>query len=62
MRLQAFDGRVGIVTGNAPNGDAARKGQLRLGGQGGQRFQVEGGFLQVVDDGVRVVTEHAKAG
>jgi F-type H+-transporting ATPase subunit epsilon len=36
------------------------KGELRLGGDG-QRFQVEGGFLQVVDDVVRVVTEHASA-
>jgi F-type H+-transporting ATPase subunit epsilon len=36
------------------------KGELRLGAEGaGQRFHVEGGFLQVVDDTVRVVTEHA---
>jgi F-type H+-transporting ATPase subunit epsilon len=33
------------------------KGELRLGN--GSRFRVEGGFLQVVDDKVRVVTEHA---
>ena len=38
------------------------KGELRLGAEGaGKRFQVEGGFLQVVDDVVRVVTEKAAA-
>jgi F-type H+-transporting ATPase subunit epsilon len=37
-------------------------GELRLGAEGsGPRFRVEGGFLQVVDDTVRVVTEHASA-
>jgi F0F1-type ATP synthase epsilon subunit len=35
---------------------------LRLtGGAGAARFQVDGGFLQVVDDQVRVVTERATA-
>jgi F-type H+-transporting ATPase subunit epsilon len=37
------------------------KGILRLGGSDGQRFNVEGGFLQVVDNNVRVVTEKASA-
>ena len=38
------------------------EGELRLGAPGsGQRFKVQGGFLQVVDDTVRVVTEHASA-
>lgn len=37
------------------------KGLLRLGANGAQgRFAVEGGFLQVVDDNVRVVTERAE--
>jgi len=36
------------------------KGTLRLGAEGrAGRFNVEGGFLQVVDDAVRVVTERA---
>jgi F0F1-type ATP synthase epsilon subunit len=34
---------------------------LRLGTGGGQRFNVDGGFLQVVDNTVRVVTEKASA-
>jgi F-type H+-transporting ATPase subunit epsilon len=54
----AFDGEVGILTGHAPMMTLLGKGELRLGG-GSSRFNVEGGFLQVVDDKVRVVTEHA---
>jgi F-type H+-transporting ATPase subunit epsilon len=57
----AFDGEVGILTGHAPMMTLLGKGELRVGSGGGQRFRVEGGFLQVVDDRVRVVTEHAKA-
>ena len=55
----AFDGEVGILTGHAPMMTLLGRGELRLGSGGGQRFQVQGGFLQVVDDKVRVVTEHA---
>lgn len=56
----AFDGQVGILTGHAPMVTLLGAGELRLGAEGsGQRFHVEGGFLQVVDDTVRVVTEHA---
>ena len=54
----AFDGQVGILTGHAPMVTLLGKGELRLGGSG-QRFTVEGGFVQVVDNVVRVVTEHA---
>ena len=55
----AFDGEVGILTGHAPMMTLLGQGELRLGADGGQRFKVQGGFLQVVDDQVRVVTEHA---
>ena len=55
----AFDGDVGILTGHAPMMTLLGQGELRLGTGGGQRFQVQGGFLQVVDEKVRVVTEHA---
>jgi F-type H+-transporting ATPase subunit epsilon len=58
----AFDGEVGILTGHAPMMTLLGTGELRLGGAGaGPRFKVSGGFLQVVDDTVRVVTEHASA-
>jgi F-type H+-transporting ATPase subunit epsilon len=56
----AFDGEVGILSHHAPMMTLLGKGELRLGGAGGTRFQVEGGFLQVADDHVRVVTEKAQ--
>ena len=56
----AYDGEVGILTGHAPMMTLLGKGVLRL-GSGGQRFNVDGGFLQVVDNTVRVVTERASA-
>ncbi len=60
----AFDGEVGILTGHAPMMTLLGKGQLRVSGgtstgAEGRRFSVEGGFLQVVDNQVRVVTEKA---
>ena len=58
----AFDGQVGILTGHAPMLTLLGAGELRLGSEGsGRRFVVEGGFLQVADDHVRVVTEKARA-
>jgi F-type H+-transporting ATPase subunit epsilon len=58
----AYDGEVGILTGHAPMMALLGKGLLRLGGdRGGPRFEIEGGFLQVVDNTVRVVTEKATA-
>ena len=56
----AFDGELGILTGHAPMMTLLGRGELRLGT--GDRFRVEGGFLQVVDNQVRVVTEHATKG
>ena len=56
----AFDGEVGILTGHAPMMTLLGRGTLRVGRGGDERqFQVEGGFLQVVDNQVRVVTERA---
>ncbi len=62
LTAPAFDGEVGILTSHAPMMTLLGKGELRL-GEGGSagRFEVEGGFLQVVDDQVRVVTEKARA-
>jgi len=57
----AFDGEVGILTGHAPLMTLLGKGVLRVGGDDGKRFNVDGGFLQVVDNVVRVVTEKASA-
>ena len=58
----AQDGEVGILERHAPMMTLLGTGVLRLGGGGADRsFNVEGGFLQVVDDVVRIVTEKATA-
>ena len=59
----AYDGEVGILSGHAPLMTLLGRGTLRIdeagAGGAGRRFAVEGGFLQVADDQVRVVTEQA---
>lgn len=55
----AYDGEVGILTGHAPLMALLGDGELRLGGGGGRRFKVAGGFMQVLNNNVRVVTERA---
>jgi F-type H+-transporting ATPase subunit epsilon len=58
----AFDGELGILTDHAPMVTLLGKGELRVdGGGGARRFAIEGGFLQVVDNQVRVVTERGSA-
>jgi F-type H+-transporting ATPase subunit epsilon len=59
----AFDGELGILARHAPLVTLLGRGVLRLEGAegGGRRFEVNGGFLQVADDVVRVVTESARA-
>ena len=58
----AFDGEVGILKDHAAMMTLLGAGTLRLGpDMGGKRFHVEGGFLQVADNQVRVVTEQASA-
>ncbi len=58
----AFDGEMGILPMHAPLMTLLGRGTLRVDtAEGEQRFQVDGGFLQVVDDAVRVVTEQATA-
>jgi F-type H+-transporting ATPase subunit epsilon len=58
----AFDGEVGILTGHAPMMTLLGKGELRIeGGNGARKFTIEGGFLQVVANQVRVVTERGQS-
>jgi F-type H+-transporting ATPase subunit epsilon len=58
----AHDGEVGIHTGHAPMMTLLGKGELRIDGGGGvKKFAIEGGFLQIVNDQVRVVTERGSA-
>ena len=57
----AFDGEVGILTGHAPMVTLLGDGELRVGGgAAARRFRVAGGFLQVADNVVSVVTERAE--
>jgi F-type H+-transporting ATPase subunit epsilon len=57
----AFDGEVGILPNHAPFMTLLGQGTLTV-RQGGtvKRFRVRGGFLQVVDNKVRVVAEHVQ--
>lgn len=55
----AYDGELGILTGHAPLMALLGNGELRLGGDGNRRFTVSGGFLQVLNNDVRVITEKA---
>lgn len=50
----AYDGQVGILTGHAPMMTLLGKGELRI---DSTKFMIDGGFLQVGQNEVRVVTE-----
>jgi F-type H+-transporting ATPase subunit epsilon len=58
----AFDGLVGILPHHAPFMTLLGEGVLTVRKPGGatEQFQVSGGFLQVLEDGVRVVVERAE--
>ena len=57
----AFDGLVGVLPGHAPFLTVLGTGTLTVSrGDGADRFDVTGGFLQVVGDVVRVVAERAE--
>lgn len=57
----AYDGQVGILPRHAPFLTLLGEGGLTVREAGGaeRRFRVRGGFLQVVNDTVRVVAESA---
>jgi F-type H+-transporting ATPase subunit epsilon len=57
----AFDGEVGILPNHAPLMTLLGEGTLTVRRAGAvDRFSIRGGFLQVVDNRVRVVTEHVQ--
>lgn len=57
----AYDGMVGVQPRHAPFMTLLGEGQLTVKqGDAKHSFSVRGGFLQVVSDTVRVVTEHAE--
>ena len=57
----AYDGQVGILPRHAPFMTLLGEGELKVRNTGTTHsFGVRGGFLQVVDDVVRVVAEYAE--
>jgi F-type H+-transporting ATPase subunit epsilon len=58
----AWDGEVGILRNHAPMMALLGSGQMRV-TRGGTtaRFHIEGGFLQVVDNVVTVLSEKAES-
>ncbi len=59
----AFDGELGILPAHAPLMTLLGTGTLRIETtkEGEKTFKVSNGFLQIVDDEVRVVAESAAA-
>jgi F-type H+-transporting ATPase subunit epsilon len=58
--VPAWDGEIGILRGHAPLLTLLGKGTLRITTGGAeQSFDVEGGFMQVADDVVTVLSERA---
>lgn len=58
----AWDGEIGILRDHAPLVILLGEGELRVQSAGSeQRFHVAGGFLQVADDVVTVLSERAAA-
>lgn len=57
----AYDGEVGILPRHAPFMTLLGTGTLAIRREGAtSRFRVQGGFLQVVSNTVRVVAEHVQ--
>jgi F-type H+-transporting ATPase subunit epsilon len=56
----AWDGEVGVLRGHAPMLVLLGAGEMRVKSAAGeQRFRVDGGFMQVADDVVTVLSESA---
>ena len=56
----AWDGEVGVLKGHAPMLILLGNGSLRVKNGGSEeRFEVSGGFMQVADDVVTVLSESA---
>ena len=61
LTAPAYDGSVGVLPRHAPMMTLLGSGELAVRqGDRTHRFQVRGGFLQVVHDRVRVVAEHVQ--
>ena len=55
-----MDGEMGILTGHAPMIGRLGPGELRVKvGSGSERFYVDGGFVQIADNSVSVLTGYS---
>lgn len=60
VALPLFDGEVGVAVGHSPMIGRLGCGELRLDTGGGtERYYVEGGFVEVVDDKISLLTNRA---
>ena len=61
VTVPAYDGSLGVLSRHAPMMTLLGEGELVVRqGDRTRRFQLRGGFLQVVHDRVRVVAEHVQ--
>jgi F-type H+-transporting ATPase subunit epsilon len=60
VALPLFDGEIGIAPGHSPLIGRLGYGEMRLrDGDAVSRFYLDGGFVQVIDDKISVLTNHA---
>ncbi len=59
VALPLYDGELGVAPKHAPMIGRLGYGELRIGHGGDQRYYIDGGFVQVVDDVVSVLTNRA---
>jgi F-type H+-transporting ATPase subunit epsilon len=60
VALTLTDGEIGVAPGHTPFVGRLGSGELRIGhGGGAGHYYVEGGFVEVVNDVVSVLTTHA---
>ena len=62
ITLPLFDGDKGVMADHAPMIGRLGNGELKLEGpEGGSRFYIEGGFVQVLDNTVSILTTRVVA-
>lgn len=59
VALPLYDGELGVAPGHAPMIGRLGYGELRIGHGDGPSFYIDGGFVQVVDNVVSVLTNRA---